>query len=393
MLQGARAYNQGITSDPDSVGVRALSDHTLLAKLEEPVGHFLHLLVHSAAFPLPRHALKDRSGSWDGFTNFVSNGAFVLRSWMPGEALTLARNPLHPGGSLGNLDEARVYFLDWPQALDRYGAGLLDVLDLTYLTKEERASAYRRFPDEYLTVPTQTVVLVRLITDAPPFEDALVRQALALAIDKHRLARFAIEGDPATGGVVPPGFPGYTPDIGLPFDPQRARELLAQAGYPGGRGFPPFRAYAQSNPKYAFLNDELARQWRQNLGIEPEWTWFPTEVFFNRSMLDKPDLCCFGLGAEYPDPDFFLHKGIIDHMRSEYIPGYLERLRAAERIREPQKRLTCYQALDTDLVEQAVIIPLVYMRLYMLVKPWVKGFPLVPFAEGSWKDVVIEPHD
>ena len=110
-------------------------------------------------------------------------------------------------------------------------------------------------------------------------------------------------------------------------------------------------------------------------------------------MQDKPDLCCFGLIATYPDPEYFVHQGISTRMRSEYFPDYLERLGTAGRILDLLERMACFQALDAALVEQAVIIPLAYPHFYVLVKPWVKRFPLVWAVEGSWQDIIIEPHD
>jgi ABC-type transport system substrate-binding protein len=110
-------------------------------------------------------------------------------------------------------------------------------------------------------------------------------------------------------------------------------------------------------------------------------------------MQDEPHLICYGLADEYPDPEYFLHKGILPYMRSKDFPGYLDRVRVGRRILDSEERIAWYQALDKFLVEEAVIIPLVYPRLHMLIKPWVKGFPLSQSARGEWKDVIIEPHD
>jgi ABC-type oligopeptide transport system substrate-binding subunit/DNA-binding SARP family transcriptional activator len=397
ILKGARDYHQGLSPNPDQVGIRVLDDYTLLAELEEPEGYFLHLLTHTEAFPLPRHILRGHSGLgenfWGSQSEFVTNGAFLLRSWEPGKVLTLERNPNYAAIYKGNLEEARVYFMDWSEALEHYENGKLDVLDLTYTAKEQRTTLYRCFPDEYFSTPLQAAMFALLNPEGPPFADARVRQAFAQAIDKRLLVQAVIEGDPADGGVIPPGIPGHSPDLGHPYNPRKGRDLLAQAGFPDGKGFPPLRAYAQANPRYTLLNNELARQWRQNLGVEVEWIWFPTEAFFTQTVQDVPDLICFGLAAESPDPKYFIHKGFFPYLRSELIPGYLEQLRDSRQIQNPAEQLASYQAIDIALVEQAAIIPLVYPRFHMLIQPWVKGFPLTSSSHGEWKDVIIEPHD
>ena len=103
-IKGARAFRQGKVSDPDSVGVKALDEVTLVVDLEGPTGYFLHLLANTIAFPVPRHVVELHGEAWAEPENIVTCGPFRLEAWQPGERMTLARNPDYPGRFRGNLE-------------------------------------------------------------------------------------------------------------------------------------------------------------------------------------------------------------------------------------------------------------------------------------------------
>jgi oligopeptide transport system substrate-binding protein len=224
----------------------------------------------------------------------------------------------------------------------------------------------------------------------PPFDDVRVRRAFVLAIDREWLADVVWRGyySPATGGFVPVGMPGHSMGIGLPYDPEQARTLLAEAGYPGGRGFPIVDALVALHR----VGEYLQTQWRENLGLEITWKAMEVGAFLSRLDRDPPNLLLFAWGADYPDPDNFL-RVCSARSRARWQNRVYERLvEEAWHITDQEERLTMYQEADRILVEEAAIMPILYQRLHLLVKPWVSKHPTSAIRVQFWKDVIIQPH-
>jgi ABC-type oligopeptide transport system substrate-binding subunit len=174
--------------------------------------------------------------------------------------------------------------------------------------------------------------------------------------------------------------PGHSPGIALPYDPERARRLLAQAGYGGGRGLPAVEV--GTGPNHAPYVEWLAKQWQKALGVD-----IICETITSLAAFDHPREMYGGCwDADYPDPDNFLRVGCpswLTGWRNESYDGLVEK---ARRITNHRERMKLYRRADRILVEQAPILPLGHRRWHVLAKPWVKNYP------GPWKDVIIEEH-
>jgi len=392
-VKGARAFHQGSASDPDSVGVRSLDESTLLVELEEPTGYFLHLLA--TFFPVPRHVIEAHGEAWTEVGNIVTNGPFRLEAWQPDESLVLIRNPGCHGRFTGNVERVELCLLpEWSARLALYEADRLDVLSLYRLPPPERERVRQRHPGEYISVPELATFYIRFDVSRPPFDDPQMRRAFVLATDRERLADVVLRGYefPATGGFVPPDMPGHSAGIGLPYDPGQARQLLAEAGFPGGRGFPMVEALVPD--PLVPRSEYLQAQWWESLGVEILWESREWSLFLDRMDREPPHLSLDGWGADYPDPDNFLRVGlprIRDRWRNE---AYDRLVEEARRLTDQGKRMELYQQADRILVEEAPIMPLTYPQEGLLVKPWVRKYPTSPVAiEYFWgKDVIIEPH-
>jgi ABC-type transport system substrate-binding protein len=230
----------------------------------------------------------------------------------------------------------------------------------------------------------------------PPFDDVRVRQAFGMAVDRERLAAVACQGyyDPATGGFVPPAVPGHSPGIGLPYDPARARQLLVEAGYPGGAGFPVVDAIGFGEFESEKVVDCLQADWSENLGVEITWEIVDFAILVTR------------LTGEPPPPQIFLAswnsgvdprdclESLFQHTwgRGWQDPAYAELLRRAELAMDQGKRIELYRAADRILVQAAPVLPLIYGRQHGLLKPWVVKYPLTGEPFPHLKHIVIEPH-
>lgn len=386
-IKGAKAFQQGETADPKTVAIRAVAERTLLVELDEPASHFVHLLAHSATFPVPRHRVQRYGAAWADPDKLVNNGPFRLAQWQPGQQMVLRRNETYRGRSSGNLAQVEVCLqADAWGRLNLYQQDRLDVFRLWFLPADEIERQQQRHAGEYVSGPQLTTLYVTFNMSRPPFNDERVRQAFALATDRETLAEVVLRGyyAPALGGFSPQGLPGHSEDAGLPFDPVRARQLLAEAGYDT---LPPLDFFVSDFRvgDAAFLT----QQWREHLGAD---VTVKVRQWSALAELDegKPFLAYSGWIADYPDPDSFLRVCVLGSLEGWYDPTYARLVTQASALPDQAARLRLYQQADRLLVQTAALIPLTYGRVHLLVKPWVRRFPVSALRVRYWKDVIME---
>jgi oligopeptide transport system substrate-binding protein len=394
-LKGARAFHQGELSNPNQVGVQALDEVTLAVELESPTSYFPHLLTYNATYPVPRHVVEAYGEAWTAVENIVTNGPFRLEAWQQEKSIILRRNPDYQGRFTGNVQEVELSLMEKSSAgLKLYEADRLDTCYLWSLSGPEMDRVRQRYADEYLSTPALGTQIIAFDTSRPPFDDRRVRQAFVMAVDRETLADVVMGGYafPATGGFVPPGMPGHSPGIALPYDPEQARQLLAEAGYPEGRGFPAIQ-WSMGYQENEFFGKYLQAQWDANLKINLTWETTTKEaMFYGKSDEGRPHMFRMGWSADFPDPDNFLRASCVRDLSYWRNETYQQLLEEARQVTDQAKRVVLYQQADKILVEEAVIMPYFYARGHELVKPWVSRYPTSPIRTWFWKDIVIEPH-
>ncbi len=363
-------------------------------ELEQPTGHFLQLLTHYATYPLPQHVVAVHEGAWTEVGKIVTNGPFKLEAWNRGESMILVRNLKYHGRFEGNVQREELSFLtDWSAALAMYEVDDLDVLDLWGLTLRELDRIRQQHAGEYISVPALGLFYVGFDVSRSPFDDVRVRRAFALTTDNETLANAVLGNFPATGGFVPSGMPGHSAGIGLPYDPAQARQLLAEAGYPDGRGFPTVDLLAPTvRPVFSQISAHLQAQWRGDLGIDVTWKAMELGPFMDRLDREPPQILLFGWVADYPDPDNFLRVCPARHYTRWQNQAYDRLVGEAKHVTDQQVRMTLYGQADRILVEEAAIVPLAYGRRHLLVKAWVSKLPISATGDWYWKGISIEPH-
>jgi oligopeptide transport system substrate-binding protein len=230
----------------------------------------------------------------------------------------------------------------------------------------------------------------------PPMDDLRVRKALGHAFDRQKYHQLFHAGI-ASGGLVPPGMPGHSPNIGLPYDVALGRKLLAETGYPGGKGFPVLTMlFPQSGLNYA---EELRHQWRENLGVEVALVETNARGLddWEKIQVTTP-MMCNGWLADYPDPNNFLRQSDII-TRLHYLGwrdvDYDRLVEEAARTSDRAKRMAMYRQADKRLVEeQALVLPISYGTGHgvRLVKPWMKNFKPNLLGHLMLQDVILEEH-
>lgn len=392
-IRGARAYHQGQVPDAHSVGVRSLDDFTLAVDLETPDRNFLHLALY--AMPVPRHRVEVDGDAWTEPGRHVSNGPFQLEAWHRGESLVLVRNPHYRGRFEGNLQRVELSFGPYAAAFEAYEASRLDIFALDYVPSEEIERMRQQHPGDYLSVPDLSTYYLRYDLSRPPFHDRRVRRAFAMATDRSRLADVILGGHffAATGGQVPPSIAGHSPGIALSHNPAEARELLAEAGYPGGRSFPEVELLAEQSRQAVF--DDLRAQWQDKLGVQVAGQTLTWDALLARAHREPPHMLLIGSGAHYPDPTHFVGPVRRDDEHPSYRwqhPVYDRLVAKAAEATAQAERLSLVQQMDRIVVREAFFVPLWHGRRHLLVKPWVVRLPTSPISGCFWKDVVIEPH-
>lgn len=401
-VKNAQAFHEGAISCWRDVGICVRNDLILEVTLEKPTSYLLQLLTQPITFPVPEHLVRAHQADWTKSEHIVSNGPFLLVSLIPGEKLVFRRNPNYHGTFRGNCASVELtippahfgYSLESaPYLEDR-----LDVLWLGALRLEERRRAFGMHIDEISRVREGTVFGLAFNCQHPPFDNPHIRRALALTIDKNQLVNRMKEihriGNiyPAHGGIVAPGMPGHSPDIGLPHDPASAKKLLAQAGYPNGFGFPKLVGVTTDFTLWFNAMEELSRGWLELLGINVSWNGVTGQEWEEMGRKNQ-HLWSTGWIPDYHDPNTYLHSDLIYQTSWEH--SEFERLlSSAQSVLEQEERIKLYQKADIILVAECPFIPLWYgptEQLYMT-KPWVRQYPTSPYVSDIWKDVIIEPH-
>jgi oligopeptide transport system substrate-binding protein len=325
----------------------------------------------------------------------VTCGPFRIESWQRGERVILTRYPEYYGRFSGNVERVEITLLsveDWPRSIEMYNAEALDLMDPSPLPSPILFSEVHRHVSEAIVLPPTGTLYCGFRADRPPFDDVRVRRAFALATDPRELFRVSSLMRPATGGFLPAGMPGHSPGLNLPYDPRSARELLAQAGYPNGLGLPPLRVLLPTDPiSLDFYQVMQQKQWVEGLGVELTWDLLKWSEYLERLASDPPDIFGAYWTAHYHDPDSFLRAGFPWKATRWRSKTYSQLVEESGRATEPVRRIALFRQADKLLIEEAVIVPLEYGSLALLIKPWVKRFPTAPpYRAWMLQDVVVE---
>ncbi|MBE0408249.1 MAG: AAA family ATPase [Anaerolineales bacterium] len=378
-IKNARAYWNGELAQVDEVGIRVIDDKTLELQLESPSAYIPYLLAQNIACALPKRSPECYGSDWTGAGVCISNGPYQLQERKSDEGFVLVRNPLYLGPFEGNAERIECnFFSSYGQALDAYDSGEVDMVTLLNADPDTIARVIEKHGKEIIRIQYPSTLFLNFRVDRPPFNDPRLRKSLIQAVDRQGLIAEAFSGQrlPAIGGFIPPGMPGHSAKIGLPYNPERARQLLSEAGYPQGKGFPQV-AWLHIPGGNRVLR-YLRNSWRQNLNIDlvpqsvEDWDDFLQKLYH-----DPAELMLTGWSADYPDPDSLLR--ITFHSNEGINLPLWQNLKfdaitaEASVISDHQRRMMLYQRADQILVrEQAVIMPLTYGERYMLAKPWVK---------------------
>jgi len=374
-IKGARDFASGRTTG-ENLGVTAIDDRTLAVELEQPVPFFLDLLAFPTFMPIPSHA-EEAGIDWISPTDWVSNGPYVFNPQSSMIVLVLKPNPHYWDESAQNFERVEVAVIeDDRQRIAAFDAGHLDWTGPQSLPLSEiQGLAARR---EFRQEPSLAVEYIVFNTTTPPLDKVDVRRAIALAVDRDELVIESLEGvGNAAYGFVPP-MPGFSTKVRRRTDVDKARVLLANAGFPDGEGFPELTYLYPSNNSNA---KKIAEQVQKTLGDALDITIViddkPLDELLSTVRAGQFELARSAWVADFNDPASFLGLWESDSAQNKarWQNGTYDRLlEEAAGTADRGERYRIYEKAELLLHEEAPVSPLFYMSDTYLLNENVEGF-------------------
>ncbi len=400
-IRNAQAFATGAITDPAALGVEALDAHTLQLTLEEPTPYLLFLLDDATTYPVHRHTIErfgkasDRFTGWTRVGNIVSNGPFKLKDWQLNRRLELEKNPDYWNAGQVRLNGIVFHPIESGTLEERmFRAGQLHYTMSVPLDKIAGYQAMTHSP--YQQSPSFASYYYLFNTRKPPVDDVRVRQALAMAVNRERLVTTVLENVYIPlYSLVPPGVPGYDPPTVLRYDPVRARQLLAAAGYPDGENWPGMEIIYNTLESHRKIAVALQQMWKDALNIDVTITNMEWRVYLDMIADKNFTMARAGRQWTYLDPHGALSIFITDSGNNA--TGFASQrfddmvLEKASKAQSPAERFAIYRAAETRLMEQMPIIPLFIYTNRHLVHPSVHGVPGNLLDQVNYRYVRLDP--
>lgn len=368
-IKGAEQWNNRSVTNRAEVGLRALDDYTVRVELNSPLAFFPELCSFPTLAVVPRDVIEKYGDRWLHAKPLPTSGAFTLGAWRVNDKVRLLRNPRY--WDAANTASAIIDVLPTASpntALNLYETGVADIVWDKDLVPTELMDVLSQRRDFHSFTYLGTY-FYRFNVTKPPFHDARVRRAFALATDKNRLISKLTKGaERPASHFVPIGVANYTPPIAPGFDPETARTLLAAAGFPGGKGFPrvnyTFFGAAGGGKMHGKIGIELQQMWRDVLGIDVELRQIERKVFYSsQSKLDY-DLSMSSWIGDYNDANTFLDlfTSTSGNNRTGWSNDrYDSLIKEANLQTDLQKRAGIFRQAETILIaDEAPVVPLYF---------------------------------
>jgi oligopeptide transport system substrate-binding protein len=407
VLKNAEAVSKGKISDYSQIGVVAPDDFTIEFTLEHPATHFPALTGLCVYRPLHRKAIEAHKEKWTEPKNIQSNGPYKLVYQNKAQVMILIKNPTYYDAKKVRIEELRYYNI--PQGsvgLEMYRNNELDIMGGIYLklpfteilnirTDPISRQEYSQPPQSASTY-AYAFNLRRSVVSNP-----LVRKAISAAIDRQLIVDLILKGGatPATTFTPPSVVGAVDPKdgVGIRFNPEQARKWLAEAGYPGGAGFPGITLMYPTSENHKYIAQAIQASLSHYLKIDVRLESKEFQEFLKLpSSADDPiDIFQFGWSADYPDANNFLNE-TFHPFKSENRIGwrnqeFADLMDKAEKSSDPKKRILLYKRAEQILCEEeAVIVPIYFEAVHCLVKPRIRNWYYMSIGGQRIRDWYLE---
>jgi len=310
-LKNAEDFNTGKIKDASLVGVHALDKFTVRVELNNPTLFFLDICDMPLTYVVPRQTIEKYGDRWLLHQPLPVSGPYELVYWRLNDKVRLKKNPLYWDATNTQSDIIDILPVGSANmALNLYEHGQADIVWDKELIPAELVDVLLKRPD-FHSFDYLGTYFFRFNVTKKPFDDPRVRRAFALAVDKERIVKKITKGgEQIASHLVPNDTANYNSPDGLGYDPAQARKLLAEAGYPDGKGFPHieylFNAAASGEKIHENIAIELQQMWHDELGVQIDLRQVETKAFWGMQSQLAYQISRSGWIGDYNDANTFL---------------------------------------------------------------------------------------
>jgi oligopeptide transport system substrate-binding protein len=384
-VKNAEAFFKGEVADFAEVGVKAPDPLTLVVTLTEPTPYFIQLMDHYSTFAVHRPTIEkhgrftDRFTKWTRVENIVSNGPFVLEEWLLNRRITMRKSDTYWDRDSVRLNKVVFYPTENLVSEERgFRAGQLHYTQSIPLDKIPVYQAMENSP--YVQEPYLGTYFYLINTRRPPVDDPRVRRALSMSIDRDTLMDTVLQKSAVPAySITPPGTLGYQPPKTFSYDPDMARQLLAEAGYPDGEGWPGVEIVYNTQEAHRKIAVAVQQMWKDELNIDVTISNQEWKVYLDSVSTMNFDVARRGWIGDYVDPNNFLDLYLTDGGNNN--TGFADPVyddlvqRQAPRATTREERFAVFYEAEKRLMEQMPIIPIYTYTSKHLIHPSVCGLP------------------
>ncbi|MDP5055032.1 MAG: peptide ABC transporter substrate-binding protein [Congregibacter sp.] len=400
-VKNAEAFFSRQTDDFSEVGVKATDPLTLVVTLTDATPYFIQLMDHYSTFALHRPTIErfgsftDRFTKWTRVENIVSNGPFVLDEWLLNRRISVRKSDTYWDRDRVRLNKVVFYPTENSVSEERgFRAGQLHHTDVIPMDKIPAYQAMENSP--YRQEPYLGTYFYLVNTLRPPMNDPRVRRAMSMAVDRDTLMRSVMQGSAVPAySITPPGTLGYQPPKTFHYDVNKARELLADAGYPNGENWPGIEIVYNTQEAHRKIAVALQQMWKDALNIEITISNQEWKVYLDSVTTMNFDLARRGWIGDYVDPNNFLDlylTGGGNNNTGYSNPAYDELIqKTAPQAKTREERYAAFYKAETMLMEQMPIIPIYTYTSKHLTQHSVCGMPSNLMDSLNLKYVWLDP--
>jgi len=388
-IVNAQEFAEGKIKDAAAVGIQAPDDQTLIVTLRHPAAYFLAITTFEVTYPQRQDVFEKFDTRWTEPGNIVTNGPFRLTSWKHENEIELSANPGYFRGKPA-IEKVSMFMINEKStAVAMFEQGNMDFMDDHSIPALDKPRL-SKMPG-YKLVPQLRGEYYGFAVDRNPFDNPKLRKAFAMAIDRSVFPKILQGGQKPATSWIPPGMLAHNPEIGLAFNPNEAKRLLSEAGYPDGKGLPPIVLGYNTLDDHKLVAEAVQGMWQKYLNVivkieNQEW-----KVYLKKLQNDPFVVHRAGWGADYPDPDNFMKlftsNSGNNHGRWKN-PRYDQLLEQAAREQHAAKRSRLYDEAQRILTEtDAAIAPLFWTTEATLLNPKFTGLEYNSMARMDLRNV------